>query len=121
MNYVNYLKEPLDLEGVKLGFYIKNVRFETMEESIAILKSNTTITKNDYLEYFSLFLKTSHYEMDKTAKLKIPYFTESELFEIIDETPTMTTEEAMKRYSGSKVATVISYLETEFSYDEWLD
>lgn len=105
-------EEKVDLtpKSAKTWFVVKNVRFETMEEAIAILKNDPEITKQDWLEFFEIFLKDDH---EEHLKPFIRFITEKELFEIIDATPAISVQDIIVKYheNAEQLMRALSFFE----------
>jgi len=106
------LKKSLGL----LSFHIFGLRFETAEESIAILKNKKGFDFDEAREFFDIFFE----EWDKIYKDMIPHWTEEHLKGLLESIPAMTEEEAKEKYKehSEKYLLVKSFITGE-KFDGW--
>ena len=106
--------------GADVSYMIMNVKYETMEEAIGILKNNAEQTKQDWLDFFEPYLKTEEGNplipyWEPQYRPFILFFTEEELMAKIDSIPAMSVSEIFIKYQNNaeQLMRALAYLDPE--------
>jgi len=98
-------------KSADISYMCMGIKFDTMDEFIAIMKNNHEQTKQDWLDDFIIHTMDHEPQYQKF----ITKMTEEELFAKIDSIPAITVAEAFTKYHGNseQLMRVLSFLDPE--------
>lgn len=100
-----------------VSFMCCGVKFDTLEEYIAIMKNDPNQTRGRWLNDLNILMIDHEPHIQKN----IQKMTEDEVMDLVDKTPAITREEAEAKYTSNQLKIILYIINTPFEEEDLVE